>query len=59
MMKCKVNPCVGETVNDTSEVKSHGGQISWRQETGELGPCLIQGGKDTVGVGKLSSRVRL
>jgi len=35
------------------------GQILWRQETGELGPCLIQVGRDTVGVGRLCSRVRL
>jgi len=24
-VKCKVNPCTGETVKDTSEVKSDGG----------------------------------
>lgn len=58
-VKCKVNPHMGETEKDTSQRENAPeGQI-WGWATAERGPCLIQVGGDTIGVGRLCSRGRL
>lgn len=59
-VKCKVNPCMGETVKDTSEVKSNGGSNLVETGNRRVGTMLNTGWKrHSRGREAICSRVRL